>query len=149
MAASENPRHSAPARSRPGLFACLLWVLLLVAPVLAVRDLALWIDVRWLAGAWVAIALFTFFAYWSDKRRAERGDWRIPESTLHLAELLGGWPGAFAAQRVFRHKTAKLSYQVVFWLIVAAHQCAALDYLNDWRVSRDVLQLIRLRFGGG
>jgi uncharacterized membrane protein YsdA (DUF1294 family) len=36
-------------------------------------------------------------------------------------ELVGGWPGALLAQQVFRHKTRKLSYQVVFWTIVVLH----------------------------
>lgn len=42
---------------------------------------------------------------------AERGRWRTPENTLHVAELLGGWPGALVAQQLFRHKTRKISYQ--------------------------------------
>jgi uncharacterized membrane protein YsdA (DUF1294 family) len=46
---------------------------------------------------------------------------RIPESRLHLAELLGGWPGAWVAQRLFRHKSAKVRYRVVFWAIVVLH----------------------------
>ncbi|MCE7524423.1 DUF1294 domain-containing protein [Alloalcanivorax xenomutans] len=33
----------------------------------------------------------------------------------------GGWPGALLAQRVFRHKTRKTSFQVVFYLVVAAN----------------------------
>jgi len=41
---------------------------------------------------------------------------------LHLLELLGGWPGAFLAQRRLRHKCSKRRYQFVFWLIVLAYQ---------------------------
>jgi len=62
-----------------------------------------------------------FVLYGADKYRAARGHWRIREGTLHLVEALGGWPGAFLAQQVLRHKTAKRPYQVTFWLIVAAH----------------------------
>ena len=62
-----------------------------------------------------------FILYGTDKYRAIRGGWRIREGTLHLVEALGGWPGAYLAQQTLRHKTAKLSYQVAFWLIVAAH----------------------------
>ena len=58
------------------------------------------------------------------KRRAQRGGRRIPENTLHLMEVLGGWPGAFIAQRVFRHKTQKLSFRIVFWLCVSVHLAA-------------------------
>ncbi len=62
-----------------------------------------------------------FGLYWLDKRRAERGEWRISEATLHVIELLGGWPGAWMGQRVFRHKRRKTPYMVVFWIIVAVH----------------------------
>jgi uncharacterized membrane protein YsdA (DUF1294 family) len=62
-----------------------------------------------------------FAMYWSDKRRAHRGDWRIPEATLHTIELFGGWPGAWIAQRALRHKSSKRSYRMVFWVIVMGH----------------------------
>lgn len=85
------------------------------------------------AGGWCAAAsLFAFIACWHDKRSARAQTWRTPEGTLHLLELLGGWPGAFLAQRWFRHKTVKASYQAVFWLIVGLHQVAALDALRGW-----------------
>ncbi len=69
--------------------------------------------------------------------------WRIPESTLHLFELAGGWPGAFVAQRALRHKTAKTSYQFVFWVIILLHQGLAIDGLTGWTVSRPVLHHIQ------
>jgi uncharacterized membrane protein YsdA (DUF1294 family)/cold shock CspA family protein len=43
---------------------------------------------------------------------------RTPESTLHLLSLLGGWPGAFLAQRKWRHKSRKLGFRRVYWLTV-------------------------------
>jgi uncharacterized membrane protein YsdA (DUF1294 family)/cold shock CspA family protein len=67
------------------------------------------------------MSLLTFFLYAEDKARAKRGNWRIPEQTLHLCELAGGWIGGFVAQRRFRHKSIKKSYQFVFWLIVIVH----------------------------
>lgn len=70
-----------------------------------------------------------FTAYYMDKKRAEKNRWRIPEAHLHLLELLGGWPGALIAQRIFRHKTAKKSYQFVFRIIVTVHMAAWADYL--------------------
>jgi uncharacterized membrane protein YsdA (DUF1294 family) len=69
--------------------------------------------------AWVAAAsLVTFALYGIDKRAARRGGRRVPEATLQLGALVGGSPGAFAGQRAFRHKTKKLSFQLVFWAIV-------------------------------
>jgi uncharacterized membrane protein YsdA (DUF1294 family) len=67
------------------------------------------------------LSVAAFVLYGTDKYRAIRGGWRIREGTLHLVEVLGGWPGAFLAQQTLRHKTVKLSYQATFWLIVAAH----------------------------
>lgn len=113
-------------------------LLLLVVPALALSRLTPAMDGRVLAGVPVAMSLFTFLSYRSDKRRAEAGEWRIPEATLHLAELAGGWPGAFLAQRSYRHKTAKLSFQVVFWLIVLLHQFVALDFLLGWKLAKGV-----------
>ena len=60
----------------------------------------------------------------------------LPEASLHLLEMLGGWPGAILAQRRFRHKCAKGAYQFTFWVIVLLHQSAAYDSLHDWRFSR-------------
>jgi uncharacterized membrane protein YsdA (DUF1294 family)/cold shock CspA family protein len=68
----------------------------------------------------VASAL-VFLMYARDKYSAIRGTWRVPESTLHLLEAVGGWPGAYVAQQTMRHKTVKVSYQSTFWLIVIVH----------------------------
>ena len=52
-----------------------------------------------------SISLLSFALFGIDKRRARRGMWRIPESTLLLTALLGGSIGAFIGMRVFHHKT--------------------------------------------
>lgn len=52
---------------------------------------------------------------------------------MHLYEVLGGWPGGLLAQRLIRHKNRKLSYQLVFWLIVLLH--AALAGLLLWLIN--------------
>jgi uncharacterized membrane protein YsdA (DUF1294 family) len=64
------------------------------------------------------INLATFVAYGFDKRAAVKGNWRVPEMQLHTLEFLGGWPGAFLAQKIFRHKTKKKSFQSMFWLML-------------------------------
>jgi uncharacterized membrane protein YsdA (DUF1294 family) len=69
-------------------------------------------------------SVVTFLAYMLDKFAAIRGRRRIRESTLHLFALAGGWPGALSAQRVFRHKTRKKSFQMVFWLTVGLNGSA-------------------------
>ncbi len=56
-----------------------------------------------------------------DKQLARSGGRRIPEIKLLFIALMGGWPGAFAAQRMFRHKTRKVSFQTAFWKTVVFH----------------------------
>lgn len=63
-------------------------------------------------------SLITYGLYFKDKHAAKKGTWRIPEKTLHLASLLGGWPGAIVGQQQLRHKTQKTRFRVVFWLAV-------------------------------
>ncbi len=75
----------------------------------------------WVPAVYGAVSSVTFIAYALDKARAVDTEWRVSENTLHFLELLGGWPGALFAQQCLRHKTAKPGYQVIFWLIVAAH----------------------------
>lgn len=84
-------------------------------------------------GLWVVVVSFiasgaAYYLYWQDKRSALTKEWRVPESTLQAAALLGGWPGALAAQQRFRHKTRKASFLIPFWLIVIAHQVVWFDY---------------------
>lgn len=69
----------------------------------------------------LVMSLVCFVLYGVDKRRAGRGGRRVPEQTLHLLALAGGWPGAFLGQRHFRHKTKKVPFLIVFWIVVVAH----------------------------
>ena len=100
-------------------------------------------DPRWIVGYAVVISGITFWLYLSDKRKAVGGEWRTPESVLHLAEILGGWPAAFLAQRAFRHKISKTSYQATFWLIVVLHQAVALDSVTGWKMSQEIIRLMQ------
>ena len=43
------------------------------------------------------------------------------EQSLHLLALAGGWPGAWAAQGLLRHKSRKASFRVPFWFTVVAN----------------------------
>jgi uncharacterized membrane protein YsdA (DUF1294 family) len=78
------------------------------------------------------MSLITFAVYCFDKRSARLGRPRTPEATLHVLEFLGGWPGALVAQRLIRHKNAKVGYQVVFWLIVAVHVAGWIAAARLW-----------------
>lgn len=83
----------------------------------------------WLMYTYVAMSVVTFFKYWEDKRKAERGIWRTSEAQLHSLELLGGWFGGFLAQVLLHHKSSKESYQLVYWLIVLFHASLFLFFL--------------------
>lgn len=104
-------------------------LVLLILPVGGVIDLAINHQLLWGILAYAIASLLAYYFYWDDKRRAKTGEWRIPEANLHFCALIGGWPGAFIAQQKFRHKTKKLSFLWVFWLIVIAHQTLWFDWL--------------------
>ena len=65
------------------------------------------------AGGWLTVLLVylavinlaALAVYGIDKRRAKRGQWRIPEKTLFLLPLLGGSVGALLGMKLFHHKT--------------------------------------------
>lgn len=79
-------------------------------------------------GFYIVASVVAFLVYGHDKSAAVRNARRTPESTLHLFGLLGGWPGALAAQRLFRHKSSKASFQATYWITVVLN-CAALGWL--------------------
>ncbi|MFV0410062.1 MAG: DUF1294 domain-containing protein [Paracoccus sp. (in: a-proteobacteria)] len=121
-----SERSSLPIQQLP--LKVLVWLLLCVLPVWGSLAL-LGKGVMWAALAYLLVSVVSVCQYWLDKQSAQKGRWRTPENTLHIAELAGGWPGALIAQQVFRHKTRKLSYQLVFWGIVLLHQAFWLDRL--------------------
>ncbi len=97
--------------------------LIFVAGLVFTHKLPLFVLVLYLVASAVA-----FFAYKLDKLAAKNDTWRISESTLHLFALVGGWPGALAAQRLLRHKTKKKAFQIQFWVTVILN-CGALGWL--------------------
>ena len=78
-------------------------------------------------GAYGLFSGAAFLMYGADKSAAEHGSWRTSESTLHTIALVGGWPGALVARRVFRHKTKKQPFRTIFWGTVLAN-CVALAW---------------------
>ena len=78
----------------------------------------------------VSINVVTVLAYWVDKRAAVRGAWRVPEINLHTLEFLGGWLGAYLAQRFFRHKISKKSYQAMYLLMIV------MEFVAVWGILK-------------
>ena len=96
----------------------LAWVGLLAAGLALDR-------LSWLVlPAALLLNLLTFYAYWQDKFAASKGQWRTAEDTLHLLGLLGGWPGAWFAHQILRHKSAKQAFRNVYWITAVSNVLA-------------------------
>lgn len=68
-----------------------------------------------------AINLLALFLMGADKHKAKRRRWRIRESTLLLAALVGGSVGAIAGMLLFRHKTRHLKFALGLPAILLLH----------------------------
>ena len=95
--------------------------------LLAVMDKLSWLVVGWYA----ALGLVTYLMYAKDKAAAQRGDWRTPESTLHLLSALGGWVGAMVAQTYLRHKSQKPEFRMTYYLTVLINMAGLLVILTN------------------
>ena len=100
---SPSPRDSASYLAIPAFIG--------IAIVIAV----LWSPPLWVFWLYLGMSAICFAGYAIDKRAAVSRSWRIPESSLLLAGMLGGWPGAIVGQQVFRHKTKKSAFRAAFW----------------------------------
>jgi uncharacterized membrane protein YsdA (DUF1294 family)/cold shock CspA family protein len=69
------------------------------------------------------LSLLSLGFYTADKDAARTGARRVPEQSLHLVDVLGGWPGGLVARHVLRHKTRKQPFRAVFWVTVLVN-CA-------------------------
>jgi uncharacterized membrane protein YsdA (DUF1294 family) len=65
-----------------------------------------------------------FLLFALDKRKAQRGQRRISERTLHLATLPGAAPGAWAAIFLLHHKNRKAAFWSITLLITLLHGAA-------------------------
>ncbi|MCE8027704.1 DUF1294 domain-containing protein [Halomonas daqingensis] len=104
-------RHESP-RSRGLMLACAIVAAFftLLAALSALNHVPMQ-----LIAAYALLSVITFAMYGIDKAAAGKGRRRTPEATLLFAGLIGGWPGALIAQRLFRHKTRKQPFQAIFW----------------------------------
>jgi uncharacterized membrane protein YsdA (DUF1294 family) len=76
-----------------------------------------------------AINVFTFALFAFDKHAAVRRYWRISEHTLATFALMGGFAGAYAAMRLFRHKTSKQSFLTMFYMCSSLHLAGCLGLI--------------------
>ena len=71
-----------------------------------------------------AVNIAAYFLMWQDKQRAIHQQWRIPERTLLLLSLLGGFIGIHLGRQHFRHKTQSWYFSLmviisaILWLVL-------------------------------
>lgn len=75
----------------------------------------------WIAAYYLLASVVTFVTFGADKRRAIEGRWRVPEATLLALAFAGGFPGALAGRRAFRHKLHKPQFTFVLYAIAILH----------------------------
>jgi uncharacterized membrane protein YsdA (DUF1294 family) len=69
-----------------------------------------------LSGYFLLINAASFALFGYDKHQATTHQYRIPERTLWLTALAGGWVGGFAGMNHFHHKTKKEEFRVPYYL---------------------------------
>lgn len=74
----------------------------------------------------VFINILAFVLMSTDKAKAKRNAWRIPEKTLFLSAILGGSIGAILGMQLFRHKTKHRSFVIGMPAILVAQVVIAL-----------------------
>lgn len=84
-----------------------------------------------IAATYPLLGVATWLAYRKDKQAAAHARWRTQDSTLQLLALLGGWPGAWLAQRHLRHKSSKFSFQLTFGFMVALNLAGLLWLVQE------------------
>ena len=114
---------------------------LLILPAIALHRIAPTVQLRASLVYLVLISAITYGTYWHDKRRAQSGGQRTPESLLHTLEFIGGWPAAYIAQLKLRHKNAKPRYQFKFWAIICLHQYLSIELSFHWPIARGIPRL--------
>lgn len=77
--------------------------------IFSIRNIAIYL---------IFINLIGFLSMLIDKKKAEKGSWRIKESTLLIIALLGGSIGSIAGMYTFRHKTQKPRFYVGIPVII-------------------------------
>lgn len=60
----------------------------------------------------IIVNLLTFVVFAIDKRKAQKGKWRIHTKTLMGLSLIGGTIGGLAAMYIFHHKTKQKKFSL-------------------------------------
>ena len=67
----------------------------------------------------ISVNIIAGLLFCADKRKAIKKKNRIPESILHLLELIGGIFTIIFLMFIIRHKNQKTSYKLISFIILA------------------------------
>jgi uncharacterized membrane protein YsdA (DUF1294 family) len=73
--------------------------------------------ITFLIAGYVILNVISFILFGTDKRKAVKDRYRIRESTLLISALFGPF-GALAGMKVFRHKTRKTKFKLVYLFLI-------------------------------
>lgn len=69
--------------------------------------------IRLVTGYFIVMSIIAFSLMGTDKRRAIKRAWRIPEKTLFIITFIGGGIGSCLGMYVFRHKSRHLKFMIL------------------------------------
>lgn len=111
-----NPARGTSSRGNPLFLYGIPAVVVALALSALVSFQLTTIPILW---SWLfSINLVTFLCFGIDKNRAKKQALRLPENLLYFLTLTGGGVGGLVGMKVFRHKRAKKSFLLIFWLIL-------------------------------
>lgn len=76
----------------------------------------------------IIVNAVAFLLMLSDKRKAKKKQWRIPEKVLFGSAIIGGSIGAILGMYTFRHKTKHTTFTVGMPIILALQIIALVVY---------------------
>ncbi|MFW7194898.1 DUF1294 domain-containing protein [Enterobacter sp. BNK-29] len=106
-------------------FCYLFLIIAAIGSLLATHPLVMW---------FLTINVLTLVMYGADKMAARKGMRRVPEATLLIFGVTGGWPGAIVGQQLFRHKTQKQPFKSYFFIsvVVSIAMMAAVYHFSSY-----------------
>lgn len=71
-----------------------------------------------LVGYFIIISLIGFSLMGIDKKRSQKGQWRIPEKRYWTVGLLGGGIGLYLGMQTYHHKTKHKTFTIGMPLVI-------------------------------
>ncbi|MCL1811447.1 MAG: DUF1294 domain-containing protein [Methanomassiliicoccaceae archaeon] len=69
------------------------------------------------AAIYLVLNAVSLLLYYLDKKKAQKGRYRISEATLIIIGFLGPF-GALAGMKIFRHKTQKTKFKLIYLFLI-------------------------------